>query len=82
MPVFNLTTSDGTFFANGVLVHNCDETSQALKRLAQGGAAFETPPAQSTPSAPSSPAIPRRPAAGGMAVPGRRRVGLSHPIPE
>ena len=32
-PVFNLTTSDGTYFANGVLVHNCDAGSQAIKRL-------------------------------------------------
>jgi hypothetical protein len=28
--VFNLQTSDGTFFANGLLVHNCDATTQAL----------------------------------------------------
>ena len=32
-PVYNLTTSDGTYFANGVLTHNCDQTSQALNRL-------------------------------------------------
>ena len=28
--VFNLKTSDGVYFANNVLVHNCDSLSQAL----------------------------------------------------
>lgn len=32
-PVFNLTTTDGTYFADGLLVHNCDTTSQALAIL-------------------------------------------------
>ncbi len=32
-PVYNLTTSDGTYFANGVLTHNCDQTTQAVNRL-------------------------------------------------
>lgn len=31
--VYNLTTSDGTYFANGVLVHNCDALTQAVNRL-------------------------------------------------
>ena len=30
VPVFNLATGDGTYFANGVLVHNCDALAQAL----------------------------------------------------
>jgi len=32
-PVFNLRTSDGTYFADGVLVHNCDTLSQALAKI-------------------------------------------------
>ena len=32
-PVYNLTTSDGTYFANGVLTHNCDQSTQAINRL-------------------------------------------------
>jgi hypothetical protein len=37
-PVFNLTV-EGThcFYANDVLVHNCDTVSQALLRVRQGG---------------------------------------------
>jgi len=34
-PVFNLRTSDGTFFANGILVHNCDAASGAFDELTQ-----------------------------------------------
>ena len=34
-PVFNLRTSDGTFFANGLLVHNCDSASGAFDELTQ-----------------------------------------------
>ena len=30
-----LRTSDGTFFANGVLVHNCDSASGAFDELTQ-----------------------------------------------
>lgn len=30
---YNLTTSDGTYFANGVLTHNCDALSQALRQV-------------------------------------------------
>lgn len=33
-PVYNLTTSDGTFYADGILVHNCDALSGAFKFLA------------------------------------------------
>lgn len=37
-PVFNLTVEDAhCFYANGVLVHNCDSTCQALLRFRQGG---------------------------------------------
>lgn len=69
-------------FPNGTYDDRVDATSQALKRLAQGGAMFETPPTQSTPAGPlPSPAMPRRPAVAGMTVPGRRR-GLSHPLPD
>lgn len=32
-PVFNMRTSDGTFFANGILVHNCDAASGAFDEL-------------------------------------------------
>jgi phage terminase large subunit-like protein len=35
VPVFNLKTSDGTYFANGILVHNCDATAGALNLLAK-----------------------------------------------
>ena len=31
--MYNLTTSDGTYFANGVLTHNCDQSTQAINRL-------------------------------------------------
>lgn len=33
-PVFNLRTTDGTFFASGVLVHNCDAAADAFNVLA------------------------------------------------
>jgi hypothetical protein len=36
-PVFNLATSDGTFFANGVLVSNCD----ALRYMIMGHRKYE-----------------------------------------
>lgn len=32
--VFNLKTADGTYFANGVLVHNCDAIAYAARDLA------------------------------------------------
>ena len=31
--VYNLKTSDGTYFANGILVHNCDALTQAVNQL-------------------------------------------------
>ncbi len=37
LPVFNLTTEDGTYFANGVLVHNCDTAAYAIKDLLGDG---------------------------------------------
>lgn len=43
VPVYNLTTSDGTYFANGVLVHNCDAMSQALSKLGRLGATVRAP---------------------------------------
>jgi predicted phage terminase large subunit-like protein len=34
IPVFNLTVADANcYFANGILVHNCDSTTQAFKHL-------------------------------------------------
>lgn len=32
--VYNLRTADGTFFANGILVHNCDTVAYAARDLA------------------------------------------------
>lgn len=32
-PVFNIATSDHTYFANDVLVHNCDAVSGAVECL-------------------------------------------------
>ena len=39
--VFNLTTEDGTYFANGILVHNCDSTSGAHQMLTAGQTQYE-----------------------------------------
>ena len=37
-PVYNLTVADAhCFYANGVLVHNCDSMTLALMRFRQGG---------------------------------------------
>jgi len=37
-PVYNLTVADAhSYYANGVLVHNCDSTVMALMRFRQGG---------------------------------------------
>lgn len=37
-PVYNLTVADAhCYYANGVLVHNCDTTIMALMRFRQGG---------------------------------------------
>lgn len=33
VPVYNLKTADGTYFADGILVHNCDAWSQAMNWL-------------------------------------------------
>jgi len=33
VPVYNLKTSDGTYFADGILVHNCDSWSQVINWL-------------------------------------------------
>jgi hypothetical protein len=33
-PVYNVATSDGTFFVNGVLVHNCDSLRYLLMSVA------------------------------------------------
>ncbi len=35
--VYNLTTSDGTFFANGILVHNCDASAGAFEMVSAAG---------------------------------------------
>jgi predicted phage terminase large subunit-like protein len=43
-PVFNLTTSDGTYFANGILTHNCDSMTQALSGLRDEGRGQVTVP--------------------------------------
>ncbi|WP_425349998.1 hypothetical protein [Rhizobium lusitanum] len=38
MPVFNLEVEGAhCFFANGILVHNCDSVTQALKHLRDAG---------------------------------------------
>lgn len=44
VPVFNLATGDGTYFANGVLVHNCDALAQALLFFGDGGGGVVTVP--------------------------------------
>lgn len=46
-PVYNLTTSDGTYFANGILVHNCDALSGATQLAVESAAlaAEDTAPA-------------------------------------
>jgi len=35
-PVYNLSTTDGTYFADGVLVHNCDALSGAAAMAIYG----------------------------------------------
>jgi hypothetical protein len=37
-PVYNLTVADAhCYYANGILVHNCDSMTLALLRFRQGG---------------------------------------------
>lgn len=46
--VYNLTTTDGTYFANGILVHNCDALTQALSQLRDPGHGHITIPGRRT----------------------------------
>lgn len=48
VPVFNLRTTDGTFYANGILVHNCDAWSQAMSKLRRSGATVQASSGQVT----------------------------------
>ncbi len=41
LPVYNLMTTDGVYYANGVLVSNCDMTSQALLRFRENAGTLD-----------------------------------------
>ena len=70
VPVFNLATGDGTYFANGVLVHNCDALAQALLFFGDGGGGVVTVPS----------GVVGRPGLGRVVESGRRGVGVGGPV--